>query len=316
MKLPEFGVNRPVATAMLFLAVLTLGVICFLKLGIDLTPDIEPSRVTVATTWDGASAEDVETKVTRVLEKRLGSVSNLDTIRSQTSEGRSTIWLTFAWGTNIDEASNDVRAQIDRVKDDLPDDVEVPQIFKFDSANMPVMAIGVTAKESIEKLYDIIDDEVFQPLQRLEGVGSVNAFGGLHRQIRVVLSREKLAGYGLTLSDIEAAIANENRTLPAGNLKMGVIEYTIRILGEYTDPAQIREIPLLQKNGSIIRLKDVSEVHDAFEEITQFTETMGRDGMIMSVQKRTGANTVAVCMAVREELKRLEEIIPRDIKFY
>ena len=301
---------------MLFLAVLTLGVICFLKLGIDLTPDIEPSRVTVQTTWDGASAEDVETKVTRVLEKRLGSVSNLDTIRSQTSEGRSTIWLTFAWGTNIDEASNDVRAQIDRVKDDLPDDVDVPQIFKFDSANMPIMVVGVTAKESIEKLYDIIDDEVFQPLQRLEGVGSVNAFGGLHRQIRVVLSREKLAGYGLTLSDIEAAIANENRTLPAGNLKMGVIEYTIRILGEYTDPAQIREIPLLQKNGSIIRLKDVSEVHDSFEEITQYTETMGRDGMIMIVQKRTGANTVAVCKTVREELKRLEEVIPRDIKFY
>ncbi|MBR0458002.1 MAG: efflux RND transporter permease subunit [Victivallales bacterium] len=316
MKLPEFGVKRPVATAMLFLAVLTLGIICFLKLGLDLTPDIEPSRVTVSTTWNGASAEDVETKVTRVLEKRLGSVSNLDTLRSNTSEGRSTVWCTFTWGTNIDEACNDVRAQVDRVKDDLPDDVEVPQIFKFDSNNMPIMAIGVTAKESIEKLYDIIDDEVFQPLQRLEGVGSVNAFGGLQRQIRVILSREKLAGYGLTLRDIENAIASENRTLPAGNLKMGVIEYTIRILGEYNDPAQIQEIPLLQRNGAIVRLKDVAEVKDDFQEITQYTRTMGRDGMLMIVQKRTGANTVAVCQAVREELKRLEEVIPQDIKFY
>ncbi len=169
MKLPEFGVTRPAATTMLFLALLTLGIICFSKLGIDLTPEIEPSRVSVMTTWEGASCEDVETKVTRVLEKRLGSVSNLDEIRSSTSEGRSMITCEFTWGTNIDEASNDVRDQIDRVKRNLPDDVDDPLIFKFDSANMPIMVVGVTAKESIEKLYDIIDDEVFQPLQRLEG---------------------------------------------------------------------------------------------------------------------------------------------------
>ncbi len=316
MKLPEFGVNRPAATAMLFLAVLTLGVICFIKLGIDLTPEIEPTRVTVVTTWQGASCEDVETKVTRVLEKSLGSVSNLDEIRSSTSEGRSTIACTFTWGTNIDEASNDIRARVDRAKRALPDDIDDPLILKFDSASMPVMLIGVTARESIEKLYDIIDDEVFQPLQRIEGVGSVDAFGGLQRQINVTLSRERLAGYGLTLSDIEGAIAAENKTLPAGNLKIGIIEYTIRVLGEYVNPEQIRDIPLLQKDGAIIRLKDVAEIHDSFEEITQYVETMGRDGMLMIVQKRTGANTVAVCEAVRKELNRLETVVPRDIQFF
>ncbi|OQC14017.1 MAG: Multidrug resistance protein MdtC [Lentisphaerae bacterium ADurb.Bin082] len=316
MKLPEFGVKRPAATAMLFLAVLVLGVICFFKLGLDLTPEIEPTRVTVMTTWQGASCEDVETKVTRVLEKSLGSVPNLDEISSSTSEGRSTIACTFTWGTNIDEASNDIRARLDRTKRALPEDVDDPLILKFDSASMPVMVIGVTAKESIEKLYDIIDDEVFQPLQRLEGVGSVDAFGGLQRQINVTLSRQRLAGHGLTLSDIEAAIASENKTLPAGNLKIGIIEYTIRILGEYVDPDQIRDIPLLQKDGAIIRLKDVAEISDSFKEITQFVETMGRDGMIMIVQKRTGANTVAVCEAVRNELKRLETVIPRDIHFF
>lgn len=316
MKLPEFGVNRPAATAMLFLALLTLGIICFMKLGIDLTPEIEPTMVSVNTTWNGASCEDVETKVTRVIEKRLGSVSNLEEIRSNTSEGRSLVTCQFTWGTNIDEASNDVRDRIDRVKRDLPDDVDDPLIFKFDSANMPIMVVGVTAKETIEKLYDTIDDEVFQPLQRLEGVGSVDAFGGLQRQINVILSREKLAGYGLTLADIEHAIDNENLTLPAGNLKMGIIDYTIRILGEYVDPAQIREIPLLRKNGAIIRLKHVAEIKDAFEEITQFVETLGRDGMIMIVQKRTGANTVAVCQAVKQELNRLKAVIPQDINFH
>ena len=147
MKLPEFGVNRPAATAMLFLAVLTLGIICFLKIGLDLTPEIEPTRVTVVTTWQGASCEDVETKVTRILEKSLGSVSNLDEIRSSTSEGRSTIACTFTWGTNIDEASNDIRARVDRAKRSLPDDIDDPLILKFDSASMPVMLIGVTAKD-------------------------------------------------------------------------------------------------------------------------------------------------------------------------
>ena len=301
---------------MFFLMLLALGIICFIKLGIDLAPDIEPSRVTVTTTWEGASCEDVETKVTRVLEKRLGSVSNLDEIRSNTSEGRSQITCQFTWGTDINEASNDVRSQIDRVRRNLPDDVDDPLIFKFDSANMPIMVVGVTAKESLEKLYDIIDDEVFQPLQRLEGVGSVDAFGGLRRQINVILSREKLSGYGLTLKDIENAIDNENKTLPAGTLKLGIIEYTIRILGEYADPEQIKEIPLLQKDGAIIRLKDVAEIRDYFKEITQYVETMGRDGMIMIVQKRTGANTVAVCNAVKNELRELKKVIPRDIEFY
>jgi multidrug efflux pump subunit AcrB len=316
MKLPEFGVNRPVATAMIFLAVLALGIICLMKIGVDLTPEIEPTRVTVATSWQGASCEDVEQKVTRVLEKRLGSVANLEEIRSTTSEGRSSISCQFAWGTNIDEASNDVRSKIDAVKRNLPDDVDDPAIYKFDSAAMPIMVIGVTARESIEKLYEIIDDEVFQPLQRLEGVGAVDAFGGLQRQINVTLSRERLAGYGLTLSDIENSIANENRTLPAGNLKIGIVEYTIRILGDYVSPEQIKEIPLLQKDGAIVRLKDIAKISDSFEEITQYVETMGRDGMIMIVQKRSGANTVEVCKTVTAELARLESIIPRDIEFF
>lgn len=316
MKLPEFGVTRPIATAMLFVAILTLGIICFFKLGIDLMPDIEPTRVTVMTTWEGASAEDVETKVTRVLEKHLGSVPNLDEITSSTSEGTSSIACTFTWGTNIDEASNDVRSKVDRAIRALPDDVDTPTIYKFDSASMPVMVIGVTASESIEKLYDIIDDEVSQPLQRLDGVGAVDTFGGMKRQINIILSREKLAGYGLTLADIEKAIDQENKTLPAGSLKLGRIEYTIRVLGEYVNPEQIRQVPILRQNGAIVRIKDVAEVKDSFEEITQFVETMGRNGMIMIVQKRTGANTVAVCQSVRDELARLQESVPKDIKFY
>ncbi|MBR6470372.1 MAG: efflux RND transporter permease subunit, partial [Victivallales bacterium] len=301
---------------MLFIMVLVLGVICFSKLGVDLTPEIEPTRVTVMTTWEGASAEDVESKVTRVLEKRLGSVSNLDEIRSTTREGVSSISCTFTWGTNIDEASNDVRSKVDMAKDALPDDADTPTIFKFDSADMPILLIGVTAKESIEKLYDIIDDEVAQPLQRIEGVGAVNAFGGLQRQINITLSREKLAGYGLTLEDIMRAIANENRTLPAGSLKISRMEYTIRVLGEFNDPMQIQEIPVLRNQGRLLRIKDFAEVSDGFEEISQYVETMGRDGMIMMVQKRTGANTVKVCADVLAELENLKRQIPQDIEFY
>lgn len=316
MSLPEFGVRRPIATGMLFLAMLVLGLVCFQRLGLDLMPEIEPTRVTVMTTWEGASAEDVEAKVTRVLEKRLGSVANLDEIRSTTSEGVSNISCTFTWGTNLDEASNDVRSKVDMAVSRLPDDVDTPTIFKFDSADMPIMLIGVTAKESLEHLYDIIDDEVAQPLQRLDGVGSVDAHGGLQRQISVILSREKLAGYGLTLEDIEDAIARENKTLPAGSLKIGTVEYTIRVLGEFSDPKQVAEIPILRRDGSLLRIRDVAEVEDSFEEVKQYVETMGRSGMMMMVQKRTGANTVAVCQAVREELERLKATLPQDIQFY
>ena len=233
MLLPEMGVRRPIFTLMVFIAILVLGGVSLKRLPVDLFPEIEIPSVTVITQWPGASVEDVEGRVTRVIENQLSIVNNLDQVSSLTREGVSAITCMFDWGTDLEEASNDIRDRVSVARRFLPDDIEEPIIYKFNSSAMPILSFAATAKESWEKLFDIIEDDLGDALKRLPGVGAVNVYGGLHRQINIDIDPVRLAGYGLNLEDIEATIANENLTLPAGTIKTGSIEYTVRVPGEY-----------------------------------------------------------------------------------
>ena len=193
MKLSEIGVKRPVTAIMVFFAILILGYISYTMIPVDMMPEIESPTVSVFTTWDGASPEDMETKVTRLMESVLGGVTDLDEITSQTREGRSRVSCKFRWGTELGEASNDMRDLIERAKRRLPDEADDPVMFKFNSANMPIMFYGITARENREKMYDIVNDEIVDVLKRVSGVGSVEAFGGVQRQVNVHLDPAKLS---------------------------------------------------------------------------------------------------------------------------
>lgn len=314
MKLPELGVRRPVATTMVFVAVFVLGAVSVSKLPVDVMPEIEPPSVSVIAPWPGASAEDVETKVTQPIENQLSIVNNLDEIRSVSKENMSMVTCKFDWGTNLDEASNDIRDRLDFARRYLPDDVEDIALFKFNTSMMPILFYAVSAEESWEKLYDVVDDEIADPLKRLPGVGAVQIMGGLRRQIDIRLRREKLAGYGLTLQDIASALRGENLTLPAGTIKIGTIEYTIRIPGEFETPDEIRDIVLKRSRDAIVYLRDVAEVADSFKDPTRIVEADGKAALMLAVQKRSGANTVAVAEAVRAEIDRLLGRLPADIR--
>lgn len=316
MKLSELGVYRPVTTLMFFLAVLVVGGVMITELSVDYLPEIDNPTVTVITEWSGASTEDVEKKVTQLIERALGSVNNLKEMTSATVEGISSVTCEFTWGTDLDEASNDMRSNVDRVKGDLPEDAEEPRFMKFNTSQIPIQFYGVTARESVEKLYEIIDREVSDPLKRLPGVGTVNLFGGLQRQIQVLLDPEKLTAYGLDLDAVARILAAENVTLPAGNLKVGRIDYTIRVPGEFTSPSELESVVLRAKGGAYVYLRDVAQVRDGFEEEKRITETDGRRGMMMMVQKRSGANTVDVAREVTRELNRLQPTLPRDLQFH
>ncbi len=314
MKLPEFGVQKPVTTLMFFLAVLLIGAVMIMDLSVDYLPEIDRPTVTVVTEWRGASTEDVETKVTKQIERALGSVNNLKEMTSATVEGISSVTCEFVWGTDLDEASNDMRSNIDRVKRDLPDDAEEPRFLKFNTSQIPIQFYGVTAKESVENLYDIIDRDVADPLKRLPGVGTVNLFGGLQREIQVLLDPAKLTAFGINLDEVAKILAAENVTLPAGNLKVGRMDYTIRVPGEFTSTKDLEAVVLRSSNGAYVYVRDVARVLDGFEEEKRITETNSRRGMMMMVQKRSGANTVAVAREVTRELERLEPTLPRDIE--
>lgn len=315
MQLPEIGVKRPIFTAMVFIAILVMGVLSLVRLPVDLFPEIETPSVTVITQWPGASVEDVEGRVTRVIENRLSIINNLDEVTSRTREGVSAITCMFNWGTDLEEACNDIRDRVSIARRNLPDDIEEPIIYKFNSSSMPVLVFAATAKESWEKLFDLIDKDLGDSLKRRSGVGGVTVYGGLKRQINVDIDPLKLNGYGLTLTDIENAINRENLTLPAGSIKNGLIEYTVRVPGEFTDPEQARDI-VVKRNaaGGAIYLRDVAEVKDNFEEPTRLSGANGAQSVIFIVQKRSGANTVHVCDMVKEAIKEFQPYLPRDVK--
>ncbi len=314
MNLSELGVRRPVTTLMFFLAVLVIGMVMVLKLSVDYLPEIDNPTVTVVTEWSGASTEDVENKVTKLIERALGSVNNLKEITSATTEGISSVTCEFIWGTNLDEASNDMRSNVDRVKGNLPDDAEEPRFMKFNTSQIPIQFYGVTARENVEDLYEIIDREVADPVKRLPGVGTVNLFGGLQREIQVRLDPARLTAFGLDLEAVAAILAAENVTLPAGNLKVGRMDYTIRVPGEFVTPQELETVVLRAEKGAYVYLRDVARVLDGFEEEKRITEINGRRGMMMMVQKRSGANTVEVAKQVSRELERLVPTLPRDIE--
>jgi HAE1 family hydrophobic/amphiphilic exporter-1 len=314
MRLPEFGVKRPITVTMLFLGIFILGIMCLLRLPIDLMPEIEPPAISIITIYPGAGATDVETKVTKYIEDNLSIVNNLDEIRSKSKENISMVTCKFNWGTDLNEASNDIRDKLEFAKIYLPNDIEKPMIFKFNTAMMPILMCGVKAKESYPGLYHIVDKKVIDPLKTVPGVGSVKIMGGLERQINIYFDRDKLEAIHIPIQKITEILAKENLTLPAGSLKLGKIEYTIRVPGEFENVNQINDVVIGIHNGILVRLKDVARVEDSFKEQTMITRTNREYGLILMIQKMTGGNTVDITKAVKEKLKRIEKTLPGDIE--
>ncbi len=312
MKLSETGVRRPVATLMAFVSVFLLGVIAWQRLAIDMMPEIESPSISVFTRWDGASTEDVEQQITRVIESALGSVTDLDEITSTTSEGVSRVTCKFKWGTELGEAANDMRDLLERAKRRLPDDADDPVMFKFNTANMPILGFSVTATENIEKLEDTVNDDIVDVLKRVPGVGTAEAFGGLERQINVFLDPAKLSAHGLSVAAIAAAIDADNQTEPAGNVKIGTVDYTIRVPGEFATPEEVGLVVVKRDGDKVVRVSDVARVEDGFAEETRVVERMGRAGMMVDVQKRSGENTMAVARRVMDKLEEIKQNLPAD----
>jgi len=234
MKLPDFAVNRFVTVIMIFMAVLILGLGSFVNLPIDLLPEIEIPAISIVTIYPGASAEDVESKVTKKIEDFVSTVNNLDEITSTSSENISLITAKFDWNTNLDEASNDIRDKLDQVKQDI--------VFKINTSQFPVLVYGVTATENLEGLYHIIENRVTDRLKRTPGVGNTQIIGGFERQVRVDFDPERLEAYNLDINAILGILAQENLDLPAGTMEMNNTEYTVRIPGEFDNPDQVKDV--------------------------------------------------------------------------
>lgn len=301
-------------TTLCFVAVAILGLFSLSTLPIDLYPDVENNTIMVMTTYQGASAQDIEQNVTRPLENALNAVNDLKHITSKSRENISVITLEFEYGKDIDVLTNDVRDKLDMVKSSLPDNAETPIIFKFSSDMVPIVMLSVKASESMPGLYKIVDDAVANPLARISGVGSVSISGAPKREIHIYVDPKRLEAYNLSIETISSIIAAENRNIPGGSFDIGSDTYSLRVQGEFSAADQMRRIVVGSFNGKNVYLSDVATVDDSLEERAQQTYNDGEKGAMIVIQKQSGANSVEISSKVLKMLPQLQKRLPSDVK--
>ncbi len=313
MSVPSYAVRHPVTTFMIFMAVVVIGVFCLFQFPIDQLPQADIPALTVVTSYEGAAPEDVESKVTKVLEDSLSAIPDLKHVTSISAEGISKIILSFEWQTDLDTRANDARDAIDKARTFLPTDVDPPRVLKFNLADFPILIFGVRARESYAQLEKLLKDYIADPLKRIPGVALAATVTPLERQVNIYADRERLAAYGLTLQDLARAMALENQDVSAGNVKSGDTDYLVRVPGEYKDAAAMHDIVVAVRGGKVVRLADVASAEDHFKEQTQYVTVDGMPGAAIVVRKQSGANTVQVASAVKKRLPELMKRLPPDI---
>lgn len=309
MSIYKTAINKPVTTALIFVALLVIGVFSLQKLPIDQFPEMDPPYITVMTTYPGASASEIETNVSKIIENTLNSVEGLKEITSTSKDNMSMVLLELEWGTDLDEVMNDVRSFIDMVKDDLPDGCMTPFIFKFSSSAMPIIQYSITAQESYPGLEKILNDDLIPILNRVSGIGNISLSGAPDRHVYVEIDQQKIDAYGISLESVGNAIASNNLNLSSGTVKMNKEQYEVQVRSEYVESQEIEDIVVYTSpEGRKVFVRDIAVVRDTIKDVSIDEKTNGQESVRMMITKQSGANTVQICRDVR---KLMDENIPR-----
>ena len=314
MNLPKFSVSRPITILMLFIGLVLIGLISYQNLGLDLLPDLSFPMSAIIVSYSGVAPQEIENMVTIPLEEAVGTIQGVKNISSYSREGSSIILMEFNWGTDMDVSALNIREKIDQVKGFLPDDASDPMVIKFDPSLMPILVLGMNSEEKdLQKLQEYAEDIIKPRLERMEEVASVTINGGLDREILVSIDNDKLRSNQLSFSQVTAALAGENVNLPAGTLKEGTINFLIRTLGRFESTQDIEGILISNIQGKKIYLSDIAKVEDTFKERNSITYVNGKPGIMVSLQKESGKNTVTVVKRVFKELENIQKLLPDDI---
>ncbi len=305
MSIPRLAIHRPVTMFMLSGVVILLGLMSLWRLPVDLMPDVTYPSITVRTSYSGVGPLEIEELITRPIEQAMAAVSGLERLESTSSEGQSRVTLNFAWGTDLNEAADDVRNRLDRVRGRLPEDADPPVMFKFDASAMPIMGIGVEGDYDRVTLREMAENDLSPRLERVPGVASVSVEGGLRRQIHVGLSREKITALQLPVDRIVNLLRVENQNIPLGEIDEGDTTYLVRSQGQFENLDEIRNLVVMTREGVPVYMRDIAEVTDSTEDLRSFTRINGRPGVRMRIVKQSGENTVAIADAVTEEIARI-----------
>ena len=314
MKIYESAVKKPVTTALIFVALVVLGLFSFSRLSVDLYPEIELNAVTVMTTYSGASTMDIEQNVTKRLETSLSTVTDLKRINSTSKDNISLITIEFEYGTNMDEAVNDVRSILDMQRNYLPEECDNPIVFKFSSDMMPIMFISANSDVSSKGLYKILEEKVANPINRIDGVASTSISGAPQREIQISTDPNKMQAYGITVEQVANLIAMENRNIPGGTIDVGTDTYSLRVDGEFRESDEIKNLIAGSYLGRSIYVRDIAVVKDTLKERSTEVYTNGERGATLVVQKQSGANVVEIADKILKELPMIQNSLPPDVK--
>ncbi|RNB88312.1 efflux RND transporter permease subunit [Brevibacillus nitrificans] len=314
MNLSELSIKRPVTMIMLTVAMLIFGFVSLPRLAIDLMPELNFPVAVVVTSVDGGSPSEVEKLVTKPIENALGTVSDLDSISSVSIEGASQVILMFNWGTDLDQATLDMREKVDQVRGALPDSAHAPRVLRIDPNSQPIIQFAVTGDADVNKLKDMAEDLIQSRLERIDGVASAAINGGQDRVIDVIVDPAKLSAYGLTLDQIQQSLGSSNLSGSAGAVREGDGKLNIRVQGEFANVEQIALTPISVGSGGSIRLSDIAQVNDTTEDVTQLSYVNGKPSLGISITKASGGNTIEVADAVIKEMEQIKKDLPENIQ--
>ncbi len=310
MNISKTSVNRPVSTLMLMFIAILIGMVSLSLLPTDLYPEMEIPVAIVSVNYSGVAPQEIETLITKPIEKSVSTVSNLKDVTSYSREGSAIIVVEFEYGTDMDFAALEMREKVDLVKGALPDDASAPMVLKIDPNSEPVIQLGVSAKMEIGKLQTIVEDELQSRFERIEGVASVDLNGGEEKEVKIKVDPEKLAGYDLSLGQLQNILRAENLNLPGGNVNKGEKELLVRTTGEFKTLEDIKDIPLVLKKGDVIRLSDIATVNLGYKDKDAISRVNGKNSIGISITKQSASNTVKVAQKVLEEVEKVKKDYP------
>lgn len=309
MNIADLCLKHKVTTIMAYVLIVVFGIMGFTSLPLALMPDIELPMAVVYTTYSNAGPQEVENMVTKTIESACASVSGMDEIQSLSSEGSSMVMVTFADGTDMDEAMVDLRGRIDRVKGFLPEDANAPMTMTIDVDAMPVMTVGLKGADLAE-LQAIAEDDIQPALERIDGVASVDIAGGYENEIAIDTNADRLAGYGLSVSYIAQMLAAENVALPAGEVQSGDQSFSVRADGEFSSVSDIANTLIPLPTGGTVRLSEVANVYVAPKEQTAIAKLGGEPCITISVNKQSDTNTLQVAERAKDALDEVTALQP------
>lgn len=316
MKLPEFGVKRPIAAAMIFVAILVIGVFSLTKLPLDLMPNMEFPSLTVITVYPGASAIEVEEQVSKPLEAVLSSAENLVEIKSISKENVSFIQLRYEWEEDVTAAANNARDLLELVKSRMPSQAYTPIIYKINASMMPILGYAVNADENYNGLEEIVEDQIASALRKVDGVGTVIYLGQPQREIRVEIDPTRMQAYGMSVAQLSMMLKANNINVPSGFVTESAYDFSVRMPGKYESVEELENTVIKAFNGRVVRVKDVATVRDTFKETDASAFNHVGKGIALLVQKQSGANTVDVVNAVRAEIADIQKDLPSDVQIF